>query len=86
MKMQEELATLEVEGSAGDGMVRVKMNGQQEVIGVKLKPQVVDPEEIELLEDLLTVAMKDALEKSKALSAEKMGKLAGGLGLPPGFF
>jgi len=85
-KMQDDLAAKEVEGSAGGGMVVVRVNGQQEMLGIKINPEVVNPQEVEMLEDLITVAVKDAVEKSKALAATGMGQIASGMGLPPGMF
>jgi len=85
-KMQDDLASQEVEGSAGGGMVVVRVNGQQEMLGIKINPEVVNPQEVEMLEDLITVAVKEAMEKSKAIAAQGMGKIASGMGLPPGMF
>lgn len=85
-KMQEDLNTAVVEGSAGNGMVKVQMNGQMEVLSVKIDPSVVDPEEVDILEDLVTVALREALEKARAKQADMMNQLAGGLPIPPGLF
>lgn len=81
-KMQEDLAAQTVEGIAGNGMVKVTMNGQQEVQGVKIDPSVVDPGDVEMLEDLLTVAIKDAVSKSQEAGAQKISQLTGGLKIP----
>lgn len=83
-EVQRELEEAQVEGESGGGAVRVTVNGQQEVISVKISPKVVDPEEVEMLEDLVLVAVRDALERSRALSSEKMSRLTAGLNLPPG--
>ena len=89
-KIQEELATKTVESSAGGGMVTAVMNGRQELVSLKLEPQVVDPEDIEMLQDLIVAAVNDALRKAQELAAGDMGKLAGGLNIPglklPGLF
>lgn len=83
-KAQEELGELEVTGSAGGGMVTVVVNGHQEVQSIAVKPEVVDPDDVEMLQDLLLAAINDAAEKSKALAEERMGDVTGGLNLPPG--
>ena len=89
-KIQEELATKTVESSAGGGMVTAVMNGRQELVSLKLEPQVVDPQDIEMLQDLIVAAVNDALRKAQELAANDMGKLAGGLNIPglklPGLF
>ncbi len=89
-KIQEELVAMTVEATAGGGMVTVVMNGRQELISLKLEPQVVDPEDIDMLQDLVVAAVNDALRKSQELAAGEMGKLAGGLNIPglkiPGLF
>ena len=89
-KMQEELAFKKVEASAGGGMVTVVVNGRQEVLSIKIDPQVVDPEDIEMLQDLVVAAVNDALRRAQEMIAAEMGKLAGGLNIPglniPGLF
>jgi nucleoid-associated protein EbfC len=89
-KIQEQLVSMTVESTAGGGMVTVLMNGRQELVSLKLEPQVVDPEDLEMLQDLIVAAVNDALRKSQELAAGEMGKLAGGLNLPglkiPGLF
>ncbi len=82
MKMQEELALREVEGSAGGGMIKVKANGRHEVIEVKIDPSVVDPEDIEMLEDLVAAAVNDAQSRADEMIQSEMGKLTGGLSIP----
>jgi len=82
MKMQEELAGREVEGSAGGGMVKVKANGRHEVIEVKIDPTVVDPEDIEMLEDLVAAAVNDAQSRADEMIQQEMGKITGGLSIP----
>lgn len=85
-QITEELETLTVEGSAGQGMVVVTVNGHQAPVSVKINPKCVDPEDVEMLEDLVLTAFKEAVEKSRALSGDKMSKLTQGLPLPPGMF
>ncbi|NOZ55907.1 MAG: YbaB/EbfC family nucleoid-associated protein [Calditrichaeota bacterium] len=82
-KVQEELADLTVEGSAGGGMVRVVANGRQQVLEVHIDPEVVDPEDVEMLEDMILAAVSQALEKAQELAASKMGEVSGGM-LPAG--
>jgi len=81
-QVQEELATKEVEASAGGGMVRVKMNGRHEVVSLKIDPQVVDPADVEMLEDLVRAALGDARARVEELVREEMSRVAGGLALP----
>lgn len=85
-KLQEEVAQATAEGSAGNGMVKVTANGSSEILSVKIDPSVVDPGDVEMLEDLITVAVNDAVKKVQAVVAEKTSKLTSGLGLPPGLF
>ena len=79
---QEELAEEIVTGSAGGGMVEVDMDGQQTVQAMRIKPEVVDPDDVEMLEDLLMAAINDAAEKIKSLTEERMGGLTDGLDIP----
>jgi DNA-binding YbaB/EbfC family protein len=81
-KVQDELANTSVEGSSGGGAVSVAINGDFRVSKVTLKPEAVDPADIETLEDLLVVALNDALGKVQTLSQTKMGRLTGGLKIP----
>ena len=83
-KLQEEAAGKTVEASAGGGMVMVIANGRQEVLSIKIDPSVVDPKDIEMLQDLVTAAVNEALRKSQDLMKEEMTKLTAGMGLPPG--
>jgi DNA-binding YbaB/EbfC family protein len=85
-KLQEEAAGKTVEASSGGGMVTVVANGRQEVISIKIDPSVVDPKDIDMLQDLITAAVNEALRKSQDLMKEEMGKLTAGMGLPPGLF
>ena len=81
-RVQEELANTVVEGSASGGVVTVGITGEFVVKKVSIKPEAVDPEDVETLEDLLTVALNDALGKVHALNSSKMGAVTGGLKIP----
>lgn len=81
-KMQEEVAQRTVEGTAGGGVVKVVANGKQEVLSVEIKPEAVDPEDVEMLQDMVLAAVNDALRKSQEMVAQEMGKITGGLNLP----
>jgi nucleoid-associated protein EbfC len=87
-KMQEELtaalATKTVEVSVGGGNVTVTANGLGDILSIKISKQVVDPEDVEMLEDLVLTGVKQAIEKGKAMAGSEMGKMTAGLGLPPG--
>lgn len=82
MKAQEDLKNQEVEGSAGGGMVTVKLNGANEMISIKINPEVVNKEEVEMLEDLIVAAYTNATEKLKTLSESVMGSITSGFKLP----
>ena len=82
MKAQEELKDARVEGSAGGGMVSATVNGQGELVGVKLSKEVVDPEDVEMLEDLILAAVSDAANKAREMMEQRMGSLTGGMKLP----
>ncbi|HZR45901.1 MAG TPA: YbaB/EbfC family nucleoid-associated protein [Candidatus Manganitrophaceae bacterium] len=81
-KLQEEAAKKEVEASAGGGMVTVKLNGRQELLSVKIDPEVVKSGDIEMLQDLLVAAMNEGLRKSQELISEEMKGMTGGLNIP----
>jgi len=83
-EVQEKLGTLEVEGSSGGGLVKVTADGKGMIKGIKLDPKLLDPEEVEVLEDLVVAAVRDAQTKAEELTAEEMGKVTGGLKLPGG--
>jgi DNA-binding YbaB/EbfC family protein len=83
-EMQAELERVEMTGQAGGGMVKVTLNGKGEMRGLKIDPKLADPAEIEVLEDLIVAAAKDAKSKVDEHTATEMGKLTGGLPLPPG--
>ncbi|MEM7262253.1 MAG: YbaB/EbfC family nucleoid-associated protein [Planctomycetota bacterium] len=81
-QVQEDLKQRVVVGEAGGGMVKVYANGQQEVLKVEVEPAAVDPDDMEVLEDLLLVAVKSCLQKSKEMSQEEMNRVTGGIKLP----
>jgi DNA-binding YbaB/EbfC family protein len=81
-RIQEELAHEEVEASAGGGSVKVTVNGKQEVTKIVIAKEAVDPEEVEMLQDMLLAAINEALRQSQELAAKRLGGLTGGLGLP----
>lgn len=81
-KIQEELAETTVTGNAGGNAVIVEVTGLKELKSIKLAPEVVDPEDIETLEDLLLVAVKSAMEKAEELAGQKFGALTGGMKIP----
>lgn len=83
-ELQEQLAGAELTGASGGGMVHVTMTGKGEVRRVKIDPSLLDPAEVEVLEDLLVAACNDAKAKIEAHVAERMAELTGGLKLPPG--
>ena len=84
-KLQDALEDMTVEGTAGGGMVTVEANGKQKILSVKIDPEVVVPEDVEMLEDLITAATNQALDRSRELAQEEMQKIAGGvLGNLPG--
>jgi DNA-binding YbaB/EbfC family protein len=83
-KMQAEVALIRVEGTAGGGMVSIRMDGHKNVLGVKIDPEVAG--DVEMLQDLVLAASNDAAKKVDDESHKKMGGMLGGLGLPPGLF
>ena len=87
-RLQEELGERTVESSAGGGMVSVVANGRQEIVSIKIETEVIDPDDTEMLQDLILAAVNDALSKAKNMVNEEMGKLTQGLNLPniPGLF
>lgn len=82
-RLQEELGDKTVEGSAGGGMVVATANGRQELVSVRIEKEVVSPDDVGLLQDLVRAAVNDALSRSKEMAASEMAKIAGGM-LPPG--
>ncbi len=85
-EMQAEMAEKEFESSVGGGKISVVANGGGEVISIKIDPAVVDPEDVEMLEDLVLSGVKQAIDQSKAAMQDEMGKMTAGMGLPPGMF
>jgi DNA-binding YbaB/EbfC family protein len=81
-QLQEEMAGKTVEASSGGGMVNIVMNGKQEVLSIRIDPEVVNREEIEMLQDLIAAAMNEALRKSHEMMTEEMKKITGGLSIP----
>lgn len=79
-KVQEELVNERIEGSAGGGMVVATVNGQSELMSIKISPDVVDPKDVEMLEDLVLAAISDATHKAQENMQQKMGQVTGGLG------
>jgi len=86
LKTQEALGEETVEVSAGGGVVTVVMTGHQKLQAVRINPEVLDPDDVEMLQDLIVAAVNEAVERSQRMAAERMGQLTGGLGLPPGLF
>ena len=82
LRLQEELAEKTVETSSGGGMVKVVANGRQQIVSIEIEKEVVDPEDIDMLQDLLLAAVNDALSKSQEMVSSEMGKLTGGLNIP----
>ena len=87
-KLQEELGDKIVEASSGGGMVSVSVNGRQEVVSIHIEREVIDPDDQEMLQDLIMAAVNDGLSKAKTMMNEEMGKLTKGLNIPsiPGLF
>lgn len=81
-KIQQELDETIIEGSSGGGVVRAEVTGQREFRSIKIDPSAVDPEDVEMLEDLIVTAVQDAMEKAQTLSEEKMSALTGGIKIP----
>jgi DNA-binding YbaB/EbfC family protein len=81
-KAQEELNSLTAEGSAGGGAVKITVTGNLQVQSLKISPEVIDPEDVEMLEDLVTAALNEALQNAQALQAQHMAGLTAGLNLP----
>jgi DNA-binding YbaB/EbfC family protein len=82
LKTQADLATKTIEASSGGGMVKVIANGAQKIESIILEKEVVDPEDVEMLQDLILAAVNDALNKSQEMVSSEMGKLTGGLNIP----
>ena len=92
-KMQEEMAEKQAEleereydVAAGGGVINVKINGKKEILSVKIDPEVVDPDDVETLEDLIVAAVNEAIKKVEEISANEMQKITGSMNLPAGMF
>jgi DNA-binding YbaB/EbfC family protein len=81
-KLQEELADKTVETTVGGGMVKAVANGKQELLSIKIDPEVVDPSDVQMLEDLITAAVNEVLKKSQEMVSQEMTKLTGGFNIP----
>lgn len=81
-KMQEELANRTVESTAGGGVIKVVANGRQEIVSITIKPEAVDPDDVEMLQDLILAAVNESLRQSQEMVSKEMSKLTGGLNIP----
>lgn len=82
--VQEEINKKEIETTVGGGVVKVKVNGKKEVVALEIDPEVVDPDDVDTLQDLIIGAVNEGLRQIEEISNEEMEKMTGGLGLPPG--
>ena len=82
LKLQEELADKTVETTAGGGMVKVVANGKQQIVSIEIEKEVVDPDDVDMLQDLVLAAVNDALTKSQEMVSSEMSKLTGGMNIP----
>lgn len=82
VRMQEELGSKTVEATAGGGMVTVVANGHQEIVSISIEPDAVDPEDVDMLQDLVLAAVNEALRAAKDMAADEMAKITGGLNIP----
>jgi nucleoid-associated protein EbfC len=82
MKIQEDLANETIEATAGGGVVKAVATGQQKLVSVEIDPSAVDPDDVEMLQDLIVVAVNDALTKAQELAAERLSALTGGMKIP----
>ncbi len=82
LRMQEELADKTVEATAGGGMIKAVANGRQQILSIHIEKEVVDPDDVEMLQDLILAAVNDALAKSQEMVSGEMSKLTGGLKIP----
>ena len=82
LKMQEELAGKTVEATAGGGMIKVVANGKQQIVSIEIEKEVVDPDDVEMLQDLVLAAVNDALNRSQEMVSGEMSKLTGGMNIP----
>ena len=81
-KVQEEIEAREFEATAGGGMATAKVNGKKELLSIEIKPEVVDPDDVEMLQDLILAAVNEALRQAGETMEREMGKMTGGLGMP----
>lgn len=86
MKMQEELQARTLEATSGGGVVKVVVSGKKELVSLHIDPQAVDPDDVEMLQDLIVAAVNEGLRQVDEMTAAEMKKLTGGLNLPPGLF
>ncbi len=82
LKLQEELAEKTVEATSGGGMVKVVANGRQQIVSIQIEEEVIDPDDVEMLQDLILAAINDALAKSQEMVSGEMSKLTGGINIP----
>ena len=80
--LQKELETQTIEAQAGGGMVRVVVNGKYEIVSIKIEKEVVNPEDIEMLQDLIAAAVNEGIRKAQEMASAEMGKITGGLNIP----
>jgi nucleoid-associated protein EbfC len=81
-KMQEEMASKTIEVSVGGGMIKVVANGKQEIVSIRIEKEVVNPDDVEMLQDLILAAVNDALAQSQKMVSDEMSKLTGGMSIP----
>ena len=81
-QLQQELEAKTIEAQAGGGMVRVVVNGKFEIVSLKIEKEVINPEDIEMLQDLIVAAVNEGIRKAQAMASEEMAKITGGLGIP----
>lgn len=81
-KLQEELKTRTLESTAGGGAIKIVVNGEKQIVSIKIDPSAVDPQDVEMLEDMIMAAVNEALKKVDDMMAQEMGKLTGGMKLP----
>ena len=84
--MQKDMEVTEFETTSGGGAVSIRINGKKEIISLNIKPEVVDPEDVEMLEDLVLTAVNEAIRKVEEETSSKMGKMTGGMNIPGGLF
>ena len=82
VKLQEELALRTIEATSGGGMIKVQANGKQQIVSIRIEKEVVDPNDVEMLQDLVLAAVNDALSKSQEMVSQEMSKLTGGISIP----